>query len=79
MTVGAALDPSEVDARVATLTIDVAGEVPVQVAVATGDGGVCRLVDVAATTLIDFLEKEGYIVPGGIPIALEQRVLRSSP
>lgn len=79
MTVGTRFDPGEVDTRVTTLSIDVAGEVPVQVTIGTGDGRVCRLGDVAATVLVDVLEKEGYIVPGGIPTTLEQRVLASGP
>ena len=79
MTVGTRLNPGEVDTRVATLTVDVAGEVPVQVTIITGDRRVCRLGDVAATVLVDVLEKEGYVVPGSVPTTLEQGVLTSGP
>ena len=79
MTIGTALDPGKVDTRVATLTIYVAGEIPVQVTITAGDGRIRRFGDEVSTALIDFLEKEGYIVPSRIPASCEQRVLIPGP
>jgi len=79
MAIGTALDARKVDTRVASLTIDVAGEIPVQVPIASGDRRVCCFGDELATLLIDILKKERYIVPGHIPTSFEQRVLSSGP
>ena len=79
MTIGTGLDPGEVDTRVATLTVDVAGEIPVQVSITAGDRRIRCFGDEVATALIDFLEKERYIVPSRIPTSFEQRVLSSGP
>ena len=40
MTIGTVLNAREVDTRVASLAVDVAGEVPVQVSAVPGDGGI---------------------------------------
>lgn len=79
MAIGASLDPCEVDARVASLAVDVAGKIPVQVSFGPGNRRVCCFGDEIATPLIDLLEKEGYVVPSRIPTPLEQRVLASGP
>ena len=79
MTISTGLDPGKVDTRVATLTIDVAGEIPVQVPTTASDRRVCCFGDKAATALIDILEKEGYIGPARIPTSGVQRVLCSGP
>ena len=79
MAIGTALDARKVDTGVASLTVDVAGEIPVQVPTASGDRRVCCFGDETATLLIDILKKEGDIIPGRIPTSFEQRVLSSGP
>ena len=79
MTVGAGLDPREVDTRVTSLVVDVAGEIPVQVSAASSDRRVRCLGDEITTPLVDVLEKEGYVIPSRIPSSFEQRVLASGP
>ena len=79
MAIGTGLYAREVDTRVASLTVDVAGEIPVQVSAVPSDRGIWCLGDQIATALIDFLEEKGYIVPGCIPTSFEQRVLPSGP
>jgi hypothetical protein len=58
MTIGAGLDPGKIDTRVASLIVDVAGEIPIQVSVTSGDGRVGCFDDEIAAVLIDILEKE---------------------
>lgn len=79
MTIGTGLDSCEVNTRVSTLAIDVAGEIPVQITITAGDCRVLCLGDEVTTALIDLLEKEGYIVPSRIPTSFEQGVLTSGP
>ena len=79
MAIGTGLDPRKVNTRVASLIVDVAREIPVQVSAASSDRRVWCFGDETATVLIDFLEKKGYIIPSSIPTSFEQGVLGSGP
>ena len=79
MAIGTTLNAGEIYTRVASLVVDVAGEIPVQLPAASGDGRVGCFGDDVATALIDLLEKEGYIVSCCVPTPYVQRVLLSSP
>ena len=79
MAIGTGLNAREVDTRIASLTVDIAGKIPVQVSAVTGDRGICCFGDEVATVLIDLLEEEGYIVPSRVPTSFKQRVLPSGP
>ena len=58
MTIGTGLDPGKVDTGVASLVVDVAGKIPIQVSVTSGDGRVGCFDDEIAAVLIDILEME---------------------